>query len=515
MNSRRLAASLALLVPALSLSSRAAAQPAPGLPAPEAAASPAPRAAAPASKAAAPASKAAPAPAPRAAPALAPPSSAAAAAGTADLRRLGEAFADVADKVGPAVVQIEVTVGENVSSPLRWFRDGGQRRGLGSGVIFSSDGGILTNNHVIDEARAITVRLRDGRMFAGRIAGRDPATDLAVIRIDAKDLPTATFADSDAARVGAWVVAIGSPFGLGHTVTTGVLSAKGRGGVGVNDVEDYLQTDASINPGNSGGPLVDLDGRVLGINTMVVSRGQGIGLAVPANMARRVAEQLLRTGRVERAWMGVGMQDLTPQLAAVMPNAPRAGALVNAVSPGGPAARSNLQPGDVITSVGARSVRDAQDVLRELFRHNAGETLALEVVRGGRRYQTQVTLAARSEPPPPALPVQRAPGQHPGLGLTLRDAPAPRGEADAAGESDPRSTARSTGRPAGRAVARVVSVASDSPAERAGIRPGDVILEADARRTPTSAQVEEAARDGDLLLRVQRRGAAFYAALRR
>ncbi|WP_437754922.1 trypsin-like peptidase domain-containing protein [Sorangium sp. So ce1389] len=484
MTPRRLAASLALLVPALSLPSLAGAQP-PAAPAPSPKAAPAPL------------PRAAPAPSP-APPSRAAASSAAAAAGAADLRRLGEAFADVADKVGPAVVQIEVTVGEDVSSPLRWFRDGGQRRGLGSGVIFSPDGGILTNNHVIDGARAITVRLRDGRMFAGRVAGRDPATDLAVLRVDAKDLPVATFADSDAARVGAWVVAIGSPFGLGHTVTTGVLSAKGRGGVGVNDVEDYLQTDASINPGNSGGPLVDLDGRVLGINTMVVSRGQGIGLAVPANMARRVAEQLLRSGRVERAWMGVGLQDLTPQLAAAMRSPPPAGALVNAVTPGGPAARSNLQPGDVITSVAARPVRDAQDVIRELFNHNVGEGLALEVVRDGQRYQTRVVLAPRNEPAPPALPVQRAPARHPGLGLTLRDAPAPRGPG---GE--------------GSSIARIAAVASDSPAERAGLRPGDIILEADRRRAPTAAEVEEAARDGELFVRVQRRGAAFYAALKR
>src|SRR5262249_41787588 len=145
--------------------------------------------------------------------------------------------------------------------------------------------------------------------------------------------PAANFGDSDAARVGEWVLAIGSPFGLGHTVTTGVLSAKGRGGGGVNAVEDYLQADASINPGQSGGPLVNLDGKVLGINTMIVSRGQGIGLAVPASIARRVAEQILRTGRVDRAFIGLGLQDLTPQLAAEIPGAPASGALVNSVSP--------------------------------------------------------------------------------------------------------------------------------------------------------------------------------------
>jgi S1-C subfamily serine protease len=205
-----------------------------------------------------------------------------------EIRRLSDTFAQVAEKVSPSVVQIDVTTLDSERASFRWLKNDNVQRGLGSGVIFSSDGAVLTNNHVIEEARAINIRLRDGRTFAARLVGRDPSTDLAVLRIDARDLPAATFADSDGARVGAWVLAIGSPFGLGHTVTSGVLSAKGRGGMGINAVEDYLQTDASINPGNSGGPLVDLDGRVLGINTMIVSRGQGIGLAVPAGRGRGV-----------------------------------------------------------------------------------------------------------------------------------------------------------------------------------------------------------------------------------
>lgn len=442
-----------------------------------------------------------PAKAPPAAPAAPPaPGRAAAAQGATvgDLRKLGDAFADVVDKIAPSVVQIEVAVGEEVNSPLRWFRGGGERRGVGSGVIFSADGAILTNNHVIEDARAITVRLRDGRSFLARLVGRDPSTDLAVLRVDAKDLPAAPFADSDAARVGSWVVAIGSPFGLGYTVTTGVLSAKGRGGVGINAVEDYLQTDASINPGNSGGPLVDLDGRVLGINTMIVSRGQGIGLAVPSTMARRVAELLLKTGRVDRAWIGVGMQDLTPQLAAEIPAAPSSGALVNSINPNGPASRSNLHPGDIITTIGGKQVRDAQDVIREVFLHSAGEVLALEVIRGGKRYQTKVTLESRNEPPPPVLPVQRAVSQQPGLGLTVRDA------------ADPRLPPAS-----GTKIVRVGAVAPDSPAERAGVRPGDIIVEADGNAQPTAADVQTAAKDGRLLLRIQRPGVTFYAALRR
>src|SRR5947209_8232602 len=186
---------------------------------------------------------------------------------------------------------------------------------MGSGVVFTPDGAIVTNNHVVEEALTINVRMRDGRYLPARLVGRDPETDLAVVKVDTTGLIAAKFADSDAARVGEWVVAIGSPFGLGYTVTTGVLSAKGRGGLGMNAIEDYLQTDASINPGNSGGPLCTLDGQVLGINTMIVGRGSGIGFPVPSNLARRTADQLVRGGRVQRAWIGVGIQDVTPEIA--------------------------------------------------------------------------------------------------------------------------------------------------------------------------------------------------------
>lgn len=412
----------------------------------------------------------------------------------AQIRKLGDAFAEVAEKVSPAVVQIDVTVGSANESQLRWLKSDGVQRGMGSGVVFSADGAILTNNHVIDDARSINVRLRDGRVFPGRLVGRDPATDLAVLRIDAKGLPAANFGDSESARVGEWVLAIGSPFGLGHTVTTGVLSAKGRGGVGINAVEDYLQTDASINPGNSGGPLVNLDGQVLGINTMIVSRGQGIGLAVPSRIARRVTEQILKTGKVDRAWIGVGIQDLTPQLAAEIPAAPPTGALVNAVTASGPASKANLEPGDIIATLDGKVVRDAQDVIREIFTRDAGDVLPLEVIRGGKRYQAKVTLESRNDPAPPLLPIERQANQ-PGLGISLRDIADPQG--------------------AGATLTQVTAVVPNSAADRGGVRAGDLVLEADGARQPSSVQVQTAAQDGRLLLRVRRQATTFYTALRR
>src|SRR4029077_4244544 len=236
-------------------------------------------------------------------------------------------------------------------------------RGMGSGVVFTPDGAILTNNHVVEEALTINVRLRDGRYLPARLVGRDPGTDLAVIKVDAVRLMPAHFADSDAARVVEWVIAIGSPFGLGYSVTAGVLSAKGRGGIGMNAIEDYLQTDASINPGNSGGPLCTLTGEVLGINTMIVGKGQGIGFAVPSNMAQRVATQILKNGHVSRAWIGVGVQDLTPDLATAMHLSSDAGALVDNVASDGPAFKANVRPGDVIATVGGHALHDGHDLI--------------------------------------------------------------------------------------------------------------------------------------------------------
>jgi S1-C subfamily serine protease len=424
-------------------------------------------------------------------------------ASQAEARRLSDAFVSAAEKVSPSVVQVEVTTrDESAEQILRWLGRRGDApvaRGTGSGLVMSPDGAVLTNNHVIEDALTMNVRLRDGRLLPAKLVGRDPATDLALLRVEATGLQAARLADSDAVRVGEWVVAIGSPFGLGYTVTSGVVSAKGRG-LGLNAIEDYVQTDASINPGNSGGPLCDLEGRVVGINTMIVGRGSGIGFAVPANLAKRVAEQLVRTGKVERATLGLGHQDLTPELASAMQLDPRAGVLVNSVADGGPAGRANIRPGDVIAAVGGKPVRDGRELVREVLARDVGQTVALEILRGGKRYATSAVLVARAEAPIPPLPVQQQGAPQAGLGVSVRDLTSQQ--------------AQSLGLPA-KAVAIVAQVAPGSAADRAGLKAGDTIVEADGLADPNAQQVAEASKDGQLLLRLRRRDATFYAALKK
>jgi Do/DeqQ family serine protease len=427
-------------------------------------------------------------------------------ASTAEARRLSEGFVAVAERASPSVVQIDVTARDQRTDLLAHVFGGGSggdepvARGMGSGVVFTPDGAILTNNHVVEEALSISVRLRDGRILPARLVGRDPATDLAVVKIDATGLTPAKFADSDSARVGEWVLAIGSPFGLGYTVTAGVLSAKGRGGLGMNAIEDYLQTDASINPGNSGGPLCNLQGEVLGINTMIVGRGQGIGFAVPSTMAQRVATQILKSGHVTRAWLGVGVQDVTPEIGAALHITPGSGALVNNVQPDGPAHRANLRPGDVIASVGGRPVHDQHELVRETIAQPIGQPVQLEIVRNGQRYAASTTLVERPEQPVEATPAQQPIQPRQGLGLVLRDL-APQ-------------QAAQMGLPA-RAIPVVTQVASGSVADREGLRTGDVIVEANGIVDPTSAQVADAARGGTVVLRVKRGDGYFYAALKK
>jgi serine protease Do len=438
------------------------------------------------------------------------PSAAQIQASTVEAKKLSDGFVAVAERVSPEVVQIDVTAREGDTDTLaHLFGHGGSggggaeepiARGMGSGVLFTPDGAILTNNHVVEQALTINVRLRDGRYMPARLIGRDPATDLAVIKIDASGLTPARLADSDASRVGEWVVAIGSPFGLGYSVTAGVLSAKGRGGLGMNAIEDYLQTDASINPGNSGGPLCNLQGEVIGINTMIVGRGQGIGFAVPSSMAQRVANQILKSGHVTRAWLGVGVQDVTPELAAAMKVTPGSGALVNNVAPDGPAFKANIRPGDVIAGVAGHPVHDGHELVRETIAQQVGQAVQLEIVRAGARYGASVTLAERPEAPVAPTPMQQQQLPHQGMGLVVRDLAA--AQASQMGL-------------AAKPVPIVTQVTPGSTADREGLRVGDVIVEANGTPDPTSSQVADAGKAGTLTVRVKRGDSFFYAALKK
>ncbi len=404
----------------------------------------------------------------------------------------------VAESVSQSVVSIRVEVNRPQPSGFPFFfggpGQGGIVRGGGSGVILRSDGYVLTNNHVVADANRIDVRLKNGKSFPAKLVGSDSATDLAILKIDARGLPKADFASSEKARVGQFVIAIGSPFGLDYTVTTGVLSAKGRGGIGANEIEDYLQTDASINPGNSGGPLVDLNGRVLGINTMIIGRGSGIGFAIPSEIAQRVARQLVEQGTVKRAWLGVSFQEITPELAAHFGSDFEGGALINGVVPKGPAEKAGLQAGDIVTAVGDVKIREGHDLLRTVLRKGVGERLTLEVLRGGE--SRRVTLVTGERPSEDGAQSQQQGGPDDTmLGLSVA-------------ELTP--NLRQRFRYEGDGTVFVRAVAPGSEADRAGLQPGDVILQADRRVVRGIADLRSSLQDGKALLYIERDSRRFF-----
>ncbi|MBI5770641.1 MAG: DegQ family serine endoprotease [Verrucomicrobia bacterium] len=398
-------------------------------------------------------------------------------------------FSDVVKRVSPSVVKIttqtkakRVPVGgqqfPGFDDPT--FRQffGGRvpemrsepQSGLGSGVIISADGYIVTNNHVIDGADNVTVALSDGRELTAKVVGRDPLTDIAVVKVDAKGLPAVTFADSSKIEVGDRVLAIGNPFGIGETVTSGIVSATGRR-VGiladVQGYENFIQTDAAINPGNSGGALVDIDGRLIGINTAILSRSggfQGVGLAVPSEMVTHVADSLVASGKVVRGYLGVNIQNITPALAESLELKNREGALVAEVLPDGPAAKAGLKSGDVITSVNGQKVTDSTKVSMTVSALKPGSKVNLEIVRDG---QTEKITATTAERP-------GAKGARKSELFGSNDEGVLNGVAVADIDRDAR---RGSDLPARLKGALITNVDSDSAAARAGLRPGDVILE--------------------------------------
>jgi len=272
-----------------------------------------------------------------------------------------------------------------------------KQRSLGSGFIIDRDGFIVTNNHVIDDADQIKVILGDEKEFDGEVVGRDAKTDLALIRIKgAKDLKPLELGDSDALKVGTWVVAIGSPFGLEQTVTAGIVSAKGRF-IGSSVYDDFIQTDASINPGNSGGPLINMNGRVVGINTAIIASGQGIGFAIPINLAKGIIDQLKNKGEVTRGWLGVGIQDLTPELADYYGLKAKKGVLVTQVFQGDPADKAGVKVNDIILTVDDKAVSTGRELSTMIANTPVGHKTTLHLIRDGKQKSVTVTLAKRDD----------------------------------------------------------------------------------------------------------------------
>ena len=327
-------------------------------------------------------------------------------------------FAPIVEKVSPAVVKIEVTSTikdtsldqiPDLNDPnLRQFFGNpfGQaspphatrpeiEHGLGSGVIVTRDGYILTNNHVVDGAKKVKVTLPDGREFTAKVMGRDPKTDIAVVKIEASNLPTVLMADSSNVKVGDVVLAVGNPFGVGQTVTEGIVSAKDRGNMGIEDYEDFIQTDAAINPGNSGGALVDIDGRLIGINTAILSRSggsQGVGFAIPSNLVRNVMESLIKDGYVTRGYLGVMIQNVTPELAPEFNLKDNKGALVSEVEPNGPAHNAGFEDGDVIVKFNGQKITDSRQLRLDVAATKPGSKVPIDIIRNGREKTLEVTI---------------------------------------------------------------------------------------------------------------------------
>ena len=439
-------------------------------------------------------------------------------------KSLGRAFVEVAKKVQPAVVNIttEKTItmkpwdryGEDFfkGSPFEdFFRGFGfsprekgkeyrhkQRTG-GSGVIVDKEGYILTNNHVVEDTDKIKVRLNDGREFTATLKGQDPRTDLAVLHIKAKDLPVATLGDSDKLEVGEWAIAIGSPFGLEHTVTVGVISAKGRSGLGTGNYEDFIQTDASINPGNSGGPLINIDGEVVGINAMIIQPGTGIGFAIPVNMAKQILSDLIKEGKVVRPWLGISVQDLTPEMAEQFQVKEKEGVLLAQIHQGTGAEKAGLVSGDVIKSVDDKTIKNTNELIKEIQKKKVGQKVKLGMVRDGKPLTVEVTTTAMPDKPEETKEKERDIEEK--LGARVQ-------------ELTPQLATRYRISSEIKRGVVIISVEEGSPAEDIGLQEGDMILEINRKKIETMKDFEKGIKDINLdkgiVFRLHRRGNTFY-----
>jgi len=437
------------------------------------------------------------------------------------LDRLGGALSEITDSVSPAIVNISTAkivrmrntpFDQFFNDPFfrRFFGDqphGGQREfrstALGSGVIVSSDGYILTNNHVIKDADEIKVLLFDKREFTGKIIGSDPKTDLAVIKIEASDLPVLRLGNSDELTVGSVVIAVGNPYGLSHTVTMGIVSAVGRANVGIADYEDFIQTDAAINPGNSGGALVNSKAELVGINTAIFSTTggyQGIGFAIPSNMARNVMDSLIKRGKVVRGWLGVTIQDLTPELAKHFGIKAEKGVLVSDVLDDSPASKAGVKRGDLIIGYEGREVKDSVSLRNMVADTGPGTEITLKILRD----EKEMPLRVRIEELPEDL-----------AGITPESTSILEGVT--VNEITP-ATRRSMGLPDRVSGVVITDISEDSPVQGI-LRENDVIREINRHAVRNIQDFREALSKADpqkdMLLNVYRDGSSIYITLRK
>ncbi len=436
-------------------------------------------------------------------------------------------FTEVAKQVTPAVVNITTVMTEKISDgfsvpdelrdrmeeffgkpfgprergPSDPFEQRGPRRGQGSGVIISSDGYILTNNHVIAKAREVNVTLPDKHEFKGKIVGTDQKTDLAVVKVDAQGLPAVRWGDASQLQVGEYVLAVGNPFGLNSTVTLGIVSAVGRGHMGITQYEDFIQTDAAINPGNSGGALVNTKGELVGINTAIFSQTggyQGVGFAVSTTMARPIYENLVSIGKVVRGYLGIGIQDLNQDLAKSFNIKDSKGALISDVKEESPAEQAGLKQGDVIIQYDGIPVEDGVALQRLVTRTSVGTTVPLKVIRDGQERKMTVRIGEQPDEAKVAK-VEKAEADTALSGLAVEDLD--------------QETAKELGLH-GKGGVVVTRVAPDSGAEKAGLMPGDVIREINRRLIKSVKDFEKVSSDvkkgGNVLILVNRRGNSLF-----
>ncbi len=418
------------------------------------------------------------------------------------LEEIQGVITDLAERATPSVVNLFPVTGSSRA------RDRASERtpnasGSGSGLIVDSTGYIVTNNHVIGDAAEVEVRFSDKARLIAQVVGKDPDTDLALLKVTTdRPLPSARFGDSAGVKVGQWVLAVGNPFGLDRTVTLGVVSGIGRENINLSRYENFIQTDASINPGNSGGPLLNLHGEVIGINTAIINFAQGIGFAIPSNMAKQVIEHLLAKGRVARGWLGVGIQPLTPDLAKKFGVAESEGVLVNEVFPNDPAATAGIKPGDIIIRIDGHVVDSPNKLSRLIGTLAPGATSKIEVVRDLTRMTLDIRLSERREnasaasPPPP-------PGSEIKLGLDVQELTA--ALADKFNLRDAKGVL-------------ISKVEPGSLAQAEGLREGDLIKEVNRGEILTiedfTAAIGRIRRGDTILLRVLRETRAFYVVLK-